>query len=143
MNIEDRRQAVAEEARRHLGRPYVYGAKFHDAPHEFDCSSLVQYVYLIAIGIGLPRVSIDQAREGRLVRPPYEGRLEIGDLIFIRGRTGRYDRHYPQGIGHVFIVTGPNEVVHARSRGDGGQVVRQRLTTVLKRDDITVVRRII
>ena len=140
------RERVAELARRQLGKPYFYGATPSEAPHRFDCSSFVQYLYR-KLGIGLPRNSIDQAGTGRRVRLPYRKNLEVGDLIFVRGRVGRYNRRYPQGVGHVILVTGSDEVIHAKYRKvggkDGGEVKRQRLSTILKRKDITVVRRII
>ncbi|MEY4744409.1 MAG: hypothetical protein RL272_354 [Candidatus Parcubacteria bacterium] len=139
------RLLLAEEARRQLGKPYVYGARWQDAPREFDCSSFAQYLYKKA-GIAIPRVSIDQARRGVRVAPE-RGALKVGDLIFVRGRTGRYDRHFPKGIGHVVVVTGPDEVIHAKYekiRGkDGGRVIRQRLSTILKRKDITAIKRIL
>lgn len=137
------RRMIAAEARRQLGKPYVYGARWQAAPREFDCSSFAQYLYRHA-GIVLPRVSIDQAAEGRRVRPA-KGALKVGDLIFIKGRTGRYDRRFPQGIGHVIVVTGPDEVIHAKYkkvRGrPGGEVIRQTLARILKRGDVTVVKR--
>jgi len=134
---------LAAEALRQLGKPYVWGARWQDAPKEFDCSSFAQYLYKKA-GLAIPRVSIDQAAEGRRV-PAKRSTLMVGDLIFIRGRSGRYNRKFPQGIGHVIVVTGPNEVVHAKYkkvRGrDGGSVIRQTLSRILKRKDITVVKR--
>lgn len=139
----DARDRIAAEARRQLGKPYVYGARWQDAPREFDCSSFAQYLYL-RVGVVLPRVSIDQAAVGRRV-PARKGALRVGDLIFIKGKTGRYDRRFPQGIGHVIVVTGPDEVIHAKYkkvRGkDGGSVIRQTLGRILKRKDITVVKR--
>lgn len=139
----DARDRIAAEARRQLGKPYVYGARWQDAPREFDCSSFAQYLYL-RVGVVIPRVSIDQAAIGRRV-PARKGALRVGDLIFIKGKTGRYDRRFPQGIGHVIVVTGPDEVMHAKYkkvRGkDGGSVIRQTLGRILKRKDITVVKR--
>lgn len=140
---EAARVRIAEEARRQLGKPYVYGARWQDAPRKFDCSSFAQYLYL-RVGVRIPRVSIDQAAEGRRV-PARRSALRVGDLIFIKGKTGRYNRRFPQGIGHVIVVTGPNEVIHAKYkkvRGrDGGSVIRQTLTRILKRKDITVIKR--
>lgn len=134
------RMLIAEEARRHLGKPYLYGAYHSEAPSRFDCSSFVQYLYN-TIGVAIPRVSIEQARKGRVIRSSQET-VEIGDLIFLRSDMGRYDRQFPDGVGHVMIVTGLNEVIHARSKKPSG-VVRQRLSTVLSRKDITVIRRIL
>ncbi len=142
-NAEDLRRRLAAEASAQLGKPYVYGARWQDAPKKFDCSSFAQYLYK-KIGIRLPRVSIDQAAGGRRVRATAAA-LKVGDLIFIRGRNGRYNRRFPKGIGHVIVVTGPDEVIHARYRRergrDGGCVVRQKLSPVLRRKDITVIKR--
>lgn len=139
----DARQRIAAEARAQLGKPYVYGALWQDAPRRFDCSSFAQYLYL-RVGIVIPRVSIDQAAVGRRV-PAKKAALRVGDLIFIKGRTGRYDRRFPQGIGHVIVVTGSDEVIHAKYkkvRGkDAGSVIRQTLSRILRRKDITVVKR--
>jgi cell wall-associated NlpC family hydrolase len=143
---QEKRGILARMAREQIGKPYVYGAAPSAAPRIFDCSSLVQYLYM-RLGITLPRTTIEQARMGKRVRPPYKGKLKVGDIILLRGKVGRYDRLYPQGIGHVILVTGPDEVIHAKYRKvagkDAGEVKRQKLSTILKRKDITVVRRII
>ena len=140
---EKLRAIIAAEARRQLGKPYVFGALWQNAPMEFDCSSFAQYLYA-RIGITIPRISIDQAAMGRRVQPKLKA-LKIGDLIFVRGRSGRYNRKFPQGVGHVIVVTGPDEVIHAKYkkvRGkDSGSVVRQTLRHILKRKDIAVVKR--
>lgn len=142
-NQERLREKISAEARKQLGKPYDYGARWQDAPKKFDCSSFAQYIYK-KIGIRLPRVSIDQAAVGRRV-PPKKSAIKVGDLIFIRGRNGRYNRRFPKGIGHVIVVTGPDEVIHARYRKehgkDGGSVVRQTLAKILKRKDVTVIKR--
>lgn len=142
---ETLRLRLATEARRQLGKPYDYGAKWQDAPRRFDCSSFVQYLYK-KIGIAIPRVSIDQAAEGRRV-PAKSGALAVGDLIFVHGKVGRYNRKFPKGIGHVIMVTGSDEVIHAKYkkvRGrDAGSVICQKLSTVLRRKDIAVIRRIL
>lgn len=142
-DAEGLRRKLAAEAAAQLGKPYDYGARWQDAPKKFDCSSFAQYLYK-KIGLRLPRVSIDQAAEGRRV-PAKAASLKVGDLIFIRGRNGRYNRRFPTGIGHVIVVTGPDEVIHARYRRergrDGGSVIRQTLRKILKRKDITVIKR--
>lgn len=134
------RELIAEEAHRHIGKPYLYGAYHSEAPSRFDCSSFVQYLYG-TISVRIPRVSIEQARKGREIRHSREA-VEVGDLIFLRSDMGKYDRQFPEGIGHVMIVTGPNEVIHARSKKPSG-VVRQRLSTIFRREDITAIRRIL
>jgi len=142
---ESLRRRLAFIARQQLGKPYVFGAWTEEAPRHFDCSSFVQYCYM-RIGIDLPRVSIKQARLGRRV-PVKAGRLRAGDLIFVRGGSGHYDRRFPQGIGHVILVVGPDEVIHAKSRRvrgrEAGRVISEPLAKILRRPDITVIKRII
>jgi cell wall-associated NlpC family hydrolase len=46
-NTNDQQQAIIQEALRHLGKPYLWGAK---GPNQFDCSGLAYYVYLRATG---------------------------------------------------------------------------------------------
>jgi cell wall-associated NlpC family hydrolase len=145
MTRDENRARLVEEARKHLGVPYFYGAKPEEAPKRFDCSSFVQYVFRVASGIELPRTALEQAEHGRRINA--RRGLLPGDLIFIRGRVGRYNRKFPQGIGHVILVTGPNEVIHAKYKKvkgkDGGAVIRQSLASVLWRKDITVIKRVI
>jgi len=137
------RSRLAADALKQLGKPYKYGAWWQEAPKIFDCSTLTQWLYK-QIGIEIPRVSIDQAAVGRRV-PPRLGSLKTGDLIFLRGRQGRYNVRFPSGIGHVVIVTGPEEYVHASSkkiRGRAG-VRKGKLSDLLKSKDITAVKRIL
>ncbi len=56
--------AVVAEARKYLGTPYVWGGT--DPAKGLDCSGLVQLVYK-NLGYDLPRVSYQQATEGRAV----------------------------------------------------------------------------
>jgi cell wall-associated NlpC family hydrolase len=138
------RQKLVFAASQQLGKPYAYGAWTEEAPLRFDCSSFVQFCYR-SIGIDLPRVSLMQAHAGRTIR--IGQRLQPGDLIFVRGREGRYDARFPAGIGHVIMVTGVDEVMHAKSRTVRGQergaVVREPLSKILCRRDITVIKRIL
>jgi cell wall-associated NlpC family hydrolase len=143
-NKDIARQRLVSIARQQLGKPYVYGAWTEEAPLRFDCSSFVQFCYRV-VGIDLPRVSLQQARAGRAVRKGQE--LLPGDLIFVRGKEGRYDSRFPEGIGHVIMVTGPDEVIHAKSRPVGGKergaVVQEPLSKILRRRDVTVIKRLL
>ncbi|OGL74581.1 hypothetical protein A3C96_00820 [Candidatus Uhrbacteria bacterium RIFCSPHIGHO2_02_FULL_60_10] len=139
------RGRLGEEARKQLGKPYKYGAWWQEAPACFDCSSFVQWLYK-QIGFQIPRVSIEQADMGRRVNWKKVALLP-GDLIFLQGKAGRYNLRYPQGIGHVIIVISSDEVVHAQSRcrkgKEHGEVVLGSLRVMLRRPDITVVKRLL
>lgn len=87
-----------------LGTPYRWGGT--DPDKGFDCSGLVGYVFRNALGIELPRVSRDMARNGELVSD--RAKLAAGDLVFF-GRKGR--------VNHVGIYLGDGRFVHAPSRG--------------------------
>jgi len=140
------RETMYKYARKHLGKPYKYGAKPSEAPRAFDCSSFVQYLYR-RIGINLPRVSIDQAAMGRVIRHREED-LAVGDLIFIKGSWGRYNPDFPQGIGHVAMYVGGGMVINAKYQknpdgSDGGSVIEESVDTFLNRPDLTVIKRIL
>lgn len=101
---------VAELAKEHLGRPYRLGA---EGPREFDCSSLVRYVYR-EIGMALPRYSGDQYAKGRKVEM---NDLREGDLVFFGTRKAW------STVGHVGIVVSVNrsdgtfQFIHASTSG--------------------------
>lgn len=132
----DRERTLLHYARKHLGKPYKYGARPWQAPRVFDCSSFVQYLYR-RIGIQLPRISIAQAEKGRPVRL---AALLAGDLIFTRGGMGRYNKKFPKGIGHVALYAGDGTVIHAegiRYR----KVIEEPLKEFLRKSNVTVVKR--
>ena len=58
---------VVDAAKRYLGTPYVCGGTNPESG--LDCSGLVQRVYA-DLGVKLPRVAKDQAREGTAVAGP-------------------------------------------------------------------------
>lgn len=139
MDEREKREArLAHFARKHLGKPYKYGARSWQAPKVFDCSSFVQYCYR-RVDIELPRVAIAQAKIGTTV-PKDRTALKIGDTIFLRGIQGRYNQQFSQGIGHVALYIGDGKVIHA----EGVQfrcVVEQPLEAILDRSDIVVIKR--
>ena len=142
--MENKLDLLVKSAKEFLGKPYRYGAKPEEAPEVFDCSSFTQYLYK-KIGIELPRKAIDQAALGREIDPG-PNQLQVGDLIFIRGKWGRYNPDYPQGIGHVAMYVGDEKVINARWKSDnegGGSVIEEPVDDFLSRDDLTVIKRII
>lgn len=101
---DSRVRTVLNSALTLLGTPYRWGGTTPESG--FDCSGLVSYVFRNAIGLELPRVSRDQARQGELVADKTE--LEEGDLV-VFGKRGRVD--------HIGIYVGEGRFVHAPSTG--------------------------
>jgi len=130
------------------GRPYKYGAGLKEAPRCFDCSGFIQYVYK-KIGVKLPRCTIEQAEYGRLVKNKKS--LRLGDLIFLHGQNGHYNKKFPAGIGHVVMYLGNDRIIHASSKRirthpkivEIGGVKIEPLAKILKRKDIIAIKRIL
>ena len=103
---------IIEEAQKHIGTPYRYGAR---GPKAFDCSGFTSYVYR-QLGIDLSRSSKDQARDGRPVEGTYAD-MQKGDIIIFGARASR------KSIGHVgiFIEMMPDgqdfTFIHAATHG--------------------------
>ena len=138
---EELQQKLIYFAKKHLNKPYKYGAKLYEAPKVFDCSSFTQYLYQ-RININLPRTTLDQAHLGKKVNFPRE-ELQIGDLIFIKGSWGHYDPKFSQGIGHVAMYVGDNKIVHAKWQKKNAKVKIESAQNLLKRKDLVVIKRII
>ena len=95
------RDRVVQEARKYLGVPYVWGGT--DPDKGLDCSGLVQLVYH-NLGIDLPRVSGDQAREGTGV-PSLDDALP-GDLLA-----------FGSPVHHIAIYIGGGKMIEAPRTG--------------------------
>ncbi|OOR99182.1 endopeptidase [Haemophilus paracuniculus] len=72
-----------------------------------DCSAFTQMVYRRVYGVELPRMTVDQAKQGRQVR---KSDLKAGDLVAFKTGRGPNGRH----IG-VYVKNG--EFMHASTRG--------------------------
>jgi len=90
-----------------LGAPYEFGAS-PDQTKTFDCSSFVHRVFGEILGLDLPRVSYNQAKEGREVGLD---ELRVGDLLFFGARGLE--------IGHVGIYAGDGKILHTFSKVKG------------------------
>ena len=91
--------AVLNEAYKHLGKSYVWGAK---GPNNFDCSGFTSYVYRHAAGVEIGGSTFSQINAGREVS---YSELQPGDLVFPHS-------------GHVGIYVGNGQMIHAPRTGD-------------------------
>jgi peptidoglycan endopeptidase LytE len=130
-----------------VGKPYKYGATPEEAPECFDCSSFIQYVFK-QIGIELPRSSILQAADahGEEIAPnPALSNLEVGDVLFARGRRGHYNDDLFGGrqitIGHVGIYLGNGEIIHSRHKLGGVSIQDLATFTAEPHDCVVMVKR--
>jgi cell wall-associated NlpC family hydrolase len=86
-------------AMRYLGVPYVWGGA---SPSGFDCSGLVQYAYA-QLGNSVPHSTYALWPMGVAVS---RSQLQPGDLVFFNG------------LGHMGIYIGNNQMIHAPHTGD-------------------------
>ena len=101
---EGRAQTLLKRGLALLGTPYRWGGTSPESG--FDCSGLVGYVFRTALGIELPRISRDMARDGEQVE---RTSLVPGDLVFFGRRGKRVD--------HVGIYIGEGRFLHAPRTG--------------------------
>ena len=91
-------EQVVNEAKKHLGKPYAWGAT---GPNSFDCSGFTQYVYK-QVGKSISRTTYTQINDGVAVS---YANLQPGDLVFTSTE-------------HVGIYVGNGQMIHAPQTGD-------------------------
>ena len=94
-------QESVSEAKKYLGRPYVWAA---EGPSSFDCSGFTMYVMNV-FGIKLPHQSGMQYNYGYSVS---KDNLIPGDLVFFSSKR-------TSGVAHVGIYIGDGNFIHASS----------------------------
>ena len=95
--------AVIAAGEKYLGAKYVYGAST-SRTDAFDCSSFTMKIFA-AVGVSLPRNSVDQSNMGVKVST---SSLKKGDLIF-------FDTDYNGTINHVGVYAGNGQMLNAAS----------------------------
>jgi len=135
-------------AKQFIDIPYKYGATKDDAPNFFDCSGFIQYVFE-HFGYTIPRSTIDQAEAIKRTIKDIK-KIIPGDLIFLHGEKGHYNKKFPQGIGHVVMFLGDNKIIHATSKRisqkpikEVGGVQIDNLNRRIKKDTIVIIKRLI
>lgn len=103
-NTTNVQQAIVREAFKHLGKPYVWGAK---GPNTFDCSGLTYYVYMKATGHYIGGWTGEQ-QYARTQIPVSQA--QPGDLVFWGPSSGVTH--------HVGIYIGNGQFIHAPQPGD-------------------------
>lgn len=103
-NTTNVQQAIVREAFKHLGKPYVWGAK---GPNTFDCSGLTYYVYMKATGHYIGGWTGEQQYAGTQISV---SQAQPGDLVFWGPSSGVTH--------HVGIYIGNGQFIHAPQPGD-------------------------
>lgn len=114
-------EAVIAEGTKLLGTPYVYGAvRMHDGKGntykyfttaEFDCSSLMQYIFYKGAGKLLDVNTRTQIFQGETVS---RSQLKRGDLMFFTNES-RKNNTGVERVGHVALYLGDNWILHTAS----------------------------
>lgn len=114
-------ERVIAEGTKLLGTVYVFGAiRYHDGngkrlsgftASEFDCSSLMQYIFSKGAGINLKLTTRTQIYQGKTVT---RSQLKRGDLMFFTNES-RKDNVGVERVGHVALYLGDNWILHTAS----------------------------
>ena len=114
-------EAIIAEGTKLLGTAYVYGAvRYHDGKgntyknfttDEFDCSSLMQYIFYKGAGKLLQVNTRTQIYQGTTVT---RSQLKRGDLMFFTNAS-RKNLKGVERVGHVALYLGDNWILHTAS----------------------------
>lgn len=118
---DERIEAVIAEGTKLLGTVYVFGAiRYHSGngtllnnftTDEFDCSSLMQYIFKKGANVNLQMTTRTQIYQGKTVD---KSQLKRGDLMFFTNAS-RKDKVGVERVGHVALYLGDNWILHTAS----------------------------
>lgn len=118
---DEQTENVISEGLKLIGTKYVYGAvRLHDGsgkllsdftPTEFDCSSLIQYIFYYGADVILEVNTRTQIYQGQYVHP---SALQRGDCIYFTN-SSRYNNSGVERIGHVALYLGDGYILHTAS----------------------------
>ncbi len=104
--------AVVAEAMKHLGAPYVWGAK---GPDSFDCSGFTHYVYQVATGKEIGGWTVPQESAGTQISVD---QAQAGDLLFWGAPGATYHVAISLGNGQFIQAPAPGQSVSISSVAD-------------------------
>lgn len=114
-------EKVIDAGKKLIGTPYVYGAaRYHYGDgrlnpafteKEFDCSSLMQYIFKKGANVNLDVTSRTQSLQGKNIS---RADVRRGDLLFFTN-AGRKNKVGLERIGHVALYLGNNYILHTAS----------------------------
>lgn len=96
--LSGKRAEVVSAALAQVGTPYHYGG--NQPGRGLDCSGLTHYAHQ-TVGVQIPRMSLDQLRGAKPVRP---NALRPGDMVFFQTSPG---------VHHVGLMVDADRFVHA------------------------------
>lgn len=144
--------SITKEARKHLGKPYVWGASFKkNGSDAFDCGYFVDYVYSL-IGQMVGHQCLELFESGTEINVED---LKPGDAVFRDGPWEKLKREDRKGLSHIALYIGNGKIIHARdtirnSKGkweklpqDQQMVVEESIEVITKDPDFRGARRYI
>jgi len=118
---DEKAESVISEGVKLIGTKYVYGAvRLHDGygnflsgftPTEFDCSSLMQYIFYRGANVILQVNTRTQIYQGQAVAP---SALRRGDCIYFTN-SSRCNNTGVERVGHVALYLGDGYILHTAS----------------------------
>lgn len=129
-NPKGKGQQTVDLARKHMGKPYLWGGA---GPSAFDCSGLVKYV-LKQQGVDSIHNSHMMSMNTKWKKVEFKN-LQPGDLMFFDTRT---DGSAP--IGHVGIYSGGGMMVHASS--GSGKIIEASVNSSYFKRTFRIARRV-